>query len=80
MSASYGCFDPQLTLGPGATQHSHESSASAGVYGLAALLHDQFFAYSIDMSTAAEEVRGGLTALLDKLGAPLCVKRAVCEE
>lgn len=35
-----------------------ESSASAGVYGLAALLHDQFFAYSIDMSTAAEEVRG----------------------
>ena len=33
-------------------------SASAGVYGLAALLHDQFFAYSIDMSTAAEEVPG----------------------
>ena len=32
-------------------------SATAGVYGLAALLHDHFFAYSIDMSTAAEEVR-----------------------
>ena len=28
------------------------------MYGLAALLHDHFFAYSIDMSTAAEEVRG----------------------
>ena len=37
------------------------SSASAGVYGLAALLHDHFFAYSIDMSTAAEEVRGTWT-------------------